>query len=957
MPFATKRRKGFSRPKEEIPFDVAPVNRSIDNARLRIQDAGFDPGDTDKRNAFEKFTNLPQGQNAFFDALELISRPGQAILNVIDKRPEQGENIAGLVGRSAWRGFAGRDRVRGSKIVEDIGVTNPVGKAVLGTGLEIATDPISFIPGGVIAKGVKSVAKPVFKGFAKGYKAIEPQSIRAVRENTIQPALERGKDALGRAFVPDFKLDEDLFGRTDDTLLKAKQSAENDIRFRTEESARNVADAAKLAGGIDAGADVGRVMEAPLKQFDEKFQRLDGSTVDDATVLRRDIMERQAAIRSGKLTDDQINQITKEIDELDANIVNPIQTELPREARDLSSDPNIRQAADNLVQSNKEIRQWAIDNGVSYKELEGYMKHVLSAAERAKRKNMKSMPIDRGNFGTGQPDKKILSERKLPGSVEDVNERLLKEGRIKEGETFFEPNAFFASAIGQKQLIEYVNAVKFRREVLSNPNFATAHEKGMPIPNNAVVIDTNNYKFLTDEAAEELGLADEIGGEYVTTKAVKQALDRYKKLTTDEGINAFVKAFDTAQSFWKRTTLFSLPYHLRNAMGAMFNNHVGGMNPASLVKYTGQSYPEVMNALFRGKESELFREFREQGLGSTSLSGIEFARKGEDAEKAIERTINKRSQFNDTIRGRLKVEGKDILKNPINAFDTSREFGDFIDQVNRFALYKWSKDKGLDAEQAAKKVREVQFDYSKTTPFEKEIATRVIPFYRWMRNNLPFQIRQFINDPSKYANINKLRLNATDAAGFEEEDIPDWMREQFVIPVYGKGDSGKALGMNLPLADLIKVTDPIKMLLDSTTQLGKLPAEVALNRNFFFDDPIQDFEGQQRQFEIPESILGVPIPGGGIDIGGLNQTITYILEQLGGQPVRQTTKLLERPDSEDQARKFKDPVLGISSLLRDINPQQSEFFRQREELQTLMDLIDYIEQQTGSRPRGVNDIR
>lgn len=1062
MPFATKaRRKGFSKAKEEIPYDVEPVNRSIENARLRIQDAGYDPGDSDTRNAFEKFTNLPQKQNAFFDALELLSRPGQAVLNVLDKGPEQGEDVAGAVGRAAWRGFAGRDRVRGSEVVEKMGVTNPIGKAVLGTGLEIVTDPLSLVPVGALAKGVSKVAKPAFKGFAKGYKAIEPQAVRSIRESTIQPALERGKEALGRAFVPDYKLGEDLYGRADETLLQAKQEAENRMRFMTEESMRKVADTAKLAGGIETGADVGRIMESGLKQFEDvkayefpdgvritqnkqdlldtvkinqerikelgksvgatgqEYQRTIGETADllakvDNQIRRQYFSRENAALRQLtkrknqplnidelaqskafeqvsaspkfnyllKSRDDlknqlddlraqaekaksggisEIGKLTDETTALRESVKNPviIQQEIQRQVRELSDVPQIRQAAENLIQSNTELRQWVTEQGIPVGELQGYMTHVLAAEERKRRKNLKALPIDRGSFGVGQPNKKVVSQRELMGSTEDINEQMRQRGRLKEGETFFEPNAFFATAIGQKRLIEYANATKFRREVLSDPNFAQKYEKGMEIPSNAVVIDTNNYKFLSDEAAKELGLADEIGGEYVTTKSVKQALDRYKKLTTDEGINSFVKAFDTAQSFWKRTTLFSLPYHLRNAMGAMFNNYVGGMNPVSLAKYTGQSYPEVYNAVIKGEESALFREFREQGLGSTSLSGVEFARRGEDAEKAIERTIKKRSQFDATLGGRIKAEFKD-LKNPMNAFETSRDFGDFIDQTNRFALYKWSKDKGLDAAQAAKKVREVQFDYSKTTPFEREIATRAIPFYRWMRNNLPFQIRQFVNDPRKYANINKLRLNATEAVGIEDEDVPDWMKEQFAIPVYGEGGQAKALGLNLPLADLTKLSSPLQMLLNSITPLAKTPAELAMNRSTFYDRPIQEFAGQERQLSIPSNILGIPIPGGGKEFTSAmqpNETLAYLLEQLGGQPTRQLMNLLASPKDEDQAKKFKDPVLGISSVLKDIDPNKSKFFQQRDELQALMDLMDYIEQQTGSRPRGVNDIR
>jgi hypothetical protein len=891
-----------SRRNEDRPFDVNRVNQSIENARLRIQDAGYDPGDADRRNFFEKATNLPQGQNAFFDALELLSRPGQAVLNAIDK-----SNEGGKVGESLWRGFSGQDRVRGSELVEEMGVDNKVLKALLGTGLEVVSDPLTYVPGGVLLKGAKGAAKVATAPIKGAYNLIENTSpaLRQFREETIQPTLQRGKDALGRAFVPDYKLDEDLYGRTDDTLLKAKQETENRIRFQTEESMRKVADQANAAGGIDKGADVGRIMESGLKQFDEAGN------------------------------------------------------EIPRIERELSSDPAIRQAAENLMQSNTELREWARSNGIPVGELEGYMKHVLAAEERKRRKNLKAMPIDRGNFGTGQPDKKVVASRELMGSVEDVNEQMIQGGRLKEGETFFEPNAFFATAIGQKQLIEYANAAKFRREVLSNPNFAQKYEKGTPVPNNAVVIDTNNYKFLSDDASNELGLANEVGGEYVTTKAVKQALDRYKKLTGDEGINSFIKAFDTAQSWWKRTTLFSAPYHLRNAMGAMFNNYVGGMNPVSLAKYTKEGYQDVYNAVIKGDESPLFREFREQGLGSSSLSGVEFARRGEDAEKAIERTIKKRSQFDGTLGGRVKTELKE-LKNPLNAFETSRDLGDFIDQTNRFAMYKWAKDKGLTPEQAAKKVREVQFDYSRTTPLEREVATRFIPFYRWMRNNLPYQIRSFINDPRKYANVNKLRLNATESAGFDEEDVPEWMREQFAIPILGDGGTGKALGLNLPVGDLTKVSDPLTMLLNSLTPLAKLPAELAMNRSTFYDRPIQEFAGQERQLSIPENFLGIPVPGGGKEFGSAlqpNETLAYLLEQLGGQPVRETLKLLASPKDEDQAKKFKDPVLGISSVLKDIDANKSKFFQQREELQKLMDLIDYIEQQTGSRPRGVNEIR
>lgn len=1163
--------------------DLDRLNRSIDNARVRIEDSGFRTQDADRRNWFEKATNLPENQNAFFDALELLGRPGQAVMNMMDKAPDGQQSL----GQSAWRGFAGRDRVRGSEIIEDRGINDTYAKAILGTTLEIATDPTNLIPAGGIAKGIGFVSKPVGQVARRSYNALENISprLKTIREGVVQPGFSRFKDAVGRSMIPDYKLDETLYGTRDDTILRAKQAAENDIRFRTEESMKTVADAANAAGGVDTGTDVGRIVEAPLRQFEDVkgyefpdgvrrtmdrkeiiaeaaanrdqirqfgkdirstnkeyqeaigefgsalektnaeirrlfasierqagkqldaakradlrdatkqlktvdsqienfpqaeaallraykkqvreahtsrfdilkrirqvapngvraiegmdsfpdrltgYVRMNGKPIDEVANelgyeyaddliqelnalngiqrnLSKDEIERLAQLemqRSGAMDDllsiqselqaarttlqqlladiakqvpdvegkafadlaenprwqeleaqrkelrkqydalkgeskqaraDKLTQIRKiegEIDALKEAAKNPvmIQKEIERPKRELSQDQGVNKAANTLIRSNQAMREWARSNGVSIDELEGYMTHVLSAEERRARK--RNLAIDRGNTGTGQPNKSIMKQRELTGSVEDINERV--------GRNFFEPNAYFATAIGQKRLIEYVNSVNFRKQVLTNANFAKKYEKGMDIPENAVVIDTNNYKFIkeADDTLSDAGLTtEEIGGQYIVTKSVKTALDRYQKLTTDEGINGFLKAFDGAQSFWKRATLFSLPYHLRNAAGAMFNNWVGGMSAPTLVKYTGEAYKDVFDAVLLGKESGLYREYRKQGLGSSSLSQIEFARAGEDAEKAIQRTIERRSRT---------TGGKVIDRlNPLNAFETSREFGDFIDQTNRFALYKWAKDKGMSPDEAAKKVREVQFDYSRTTPFEREILTRAMPFYRWMRNNLPYQIKQFINDPRKYANLNKIRLNLQESFGIDEENAPVWMKEQMALPITGKDGKGKYLGLNLPVGDLAKLSSPGKTLVDAVTPLAKLPAELTLNRNFFFNKPIENFEGQEKQYQVPFTDRRF----------GIDMKTAYTAEQLTGQIGRGLSGYLQAPESVDRDTQFRLPTLGISSFLKDFDAEESRKYELIDQLRKLQDYIDYIEQQTGTRPRSVNEIR
>lgn len=859
----------FTTPDVQSGYDINSVNSQIENALTRIRDAGFDIGDADKRNAFEKMTNLPQGQNAFFDALELLGRPGAAVVNAINTGVKGGDALTGL-----RKGFSGQERTTGADLAETLGVESKFGKAVLGTVLDVGLDPTMYIPGTQFAKAAQLAgrgARAVGRGALGAAERIAPQ----FAQETLRPAVEGARDALGRMFVPDYKLGETLYGTADDTIKNLKQQTENRIRFQTEESMKNVADVAKLAGGIETGTDVGRIMEQglPTASF-----------------------------------------------------------------RQTSTNPNIQEAAQKLMQSNDVIRSWVIENDIPIGELEGYMTHVLSKEERVRKKNLRAVPIDRGNFGTGQPNKKILSERKLEGSAEDVNERL--------GRKIFEPNAFFATAIGQKRLIEYANAVSFRRQVLSNPNFAQKFEKGMEVPKNAVIIDSNNYKFLRD-AEEGAELAQEIGGQYLVTKSVRAALDRFQRLTTDEGVNSFIRGFDKLQSGWKRLALFSVPFHLRNDLGGKFNNWVGGMSLSDLAKYTAQADKEVYNAVIKGNESKLHREYREQGLGSSGLSAVEFARRGVEPGEAIRKTIEKRSQFDGTLGGRLKAEAKS-LKNPLNAFETSRDFGDFIDQTNRYALYKWAREvKKMSPAEAAEKVREVQFDYTRSTFFEREIASRGIPFYRWLRNNLPFQIRQFINDPRKYAAINKLRLNAQEAVGLDEENVPDWMKETFALPVGGGEGKGRYLGLGLPLGDLTKLTSPGKTFLDAVTPLAKLPAELTLNRNFFFNKPIKKFAGEEVKYNVPF---------GGPEVG-VDSTLNYLLNQLAGPTGRELAGYLKNPESVDKDITNRIPSLGITSMFKRFNAEDSEYFQQLEKLRALQDLIRYIEQQTGNKPRTVAEIK
>jgi hypothetical protein len=856
---SSEKKSGFS---QYLPSTGgSDIDQQIQNATTRVNDAGYGAENTDKRNWLEKSLNVSKGQNWLFDTLEVLGRPQQALYGAVSAL---GHNTN--VGEGVLKGLTGKQRIYGSDFMDDLGVKNKYAKAILGTGLDIIADPVNLIPGAIVAKGLKAGVGAGKAVAGTAYKAAEKAipSFGMVSENSLRPAAESVKDGLGYMFKTGYKKDETLLGEKDDFLTNLERGTENSRKFMKENYMTGLADTAKLAGGIEKGSEVGRLMEKDL-------------------------------------------------------VVNG-----PRPFKNLSTDPNIVNAAQKLIDSNADIRNFALEKGIEIPELAGYMTHILTQEERARKSAGKAFKLDAGRFGTGNPNSKILGKRKYEGSAEEINQQA--------GREIFNPNAFFSTGVGQQRLIDYVHSVDFRRQVLSNPKFAQKFEKGMDIGKN-VVIDSNAYKFLkeSDDTLDGLGLADKVSGQYVVTPQVKMTLDRFQKLNSDEGTKAFMKAFDGLTGMWKKMALFSPGFHVRNMAGAAWNNYLAGMSPVQLGKYTAQGAKEVANSL-RGQESAIFKEYRSQGLGSTGLTQVEFGGM-RNPEKGIENTVKNRSK---TKAGKIKQR-----LNPVNAFKTSREAGDIADQTNRFALYKFQRDKGLSPKDAAEKVREAQFDYSDLTAFEQN-AKRLLPFYTWSRKNIPYQVKKFIEDPRKFQNINKLRLNAQNTVGLNEETMPDYMKENFWMPLSGKEGKGKMLSLNLPLGDLTKLSNPLKLGADSLTPLIKTPMELATNYNFFKGKPIQQFEGQEKKF----------IGGAGIPI-----KTAYALEQLTGQVGRGFSEYLQKPDNIDQDNKFRTPSMGINSFVKDFDSGKFAQYKKMDELKKLQDLIRYIEQQDGVKPRTLREIK
>jgi hypothetical protein len=98
-------------------------------------------------------------------------------------------------------------------------------------------------------------------------------------------------------------------------------------------------------------------------------------------------------------------------------------------------------------------------------------------------------------------------------------------------------------------------------------------------------------------------------------------------------------------------------------------------------------------------------------------------------------------------------------------------------------------------------------DYSDLTDTEDFIKD-LVPFYKWMRTNIPYQFRMLAEEPGKLLMVQKAQQSIYDAAGVSDEyeaSQPDWMKRGLNIPLtLGGNDDAAQLSLDLPYGDLYK---------------------------------------------------------------------------------------------------------------------------------------------------------
>ncbi len=294
-------------------------------------------------------------------------------------------------------------------------------------------------------------------------------------------------------------------------------------------------------------------------------------------------------------------------------------------------------------------------------------------------------------------------------------------------------------------------------------------------------------------------------------------------------------AFRQFNNWWKQFATWLIPgFHLRNVQGAFFNNFLGGVQLKDYITSSRIRYAE--RELSKGKPAKWAKRLVSEADGDLTAA-LRFAEptgfiQGIPIEKLTYADLaNLTAGMNLTAsNGRVFAEamltaeeearrvaksakGKKgyIRRIPQPYVKAMRGSGTMTENVFRTAAFTRGLREGRSIMESRAYTMMRHGDYEDLTDTEFMWVRDLIPFYKWMRTNTPFQVHQLLENPARLMAVKKAQEGVFGAQGLDYEKekhrMPDWMAEGFVIP-FNKGETEEGLTtfesvmLDLPMSDL-----------------------------------------------------------------------------------------------------------------------------------------------------------
>ncbi|HYN44882.1 MAG TPA: hypothetical protein VER35_02685 [Candidatus Limnocylindrales bacterium] len=422
-------------------------------------------------------------------------------------------------------------------------------------------------------------------------------------------------------------------------------------------------------------------------------------------------------------------------------------------------------------------------------EMSGYLRHTLTPeAKKYLEKGGKKVSTEL--YTPLSVENKFTTKRTLQGTVSAINERARKELGVDFD--YFEANPFKATSIRRAESVQAVEQAKLLKW--------TVEKYGVP---------------------EEV--ARSAPGEYVQSSVYyikgvwlpKPIAEDIEKKFVPRETGAALQLYDKALNAWKYGATVTHPaYHASNVVGGIFNNWLAEVDPIS--------YYRSSRLLLGGDKEKVFTT----ALGE-EYSGQELLKMAGESGILSQPGMMDIQKLSYEIADTQKEKALELAKKGANSPITAAQYEEnFI----RFSLFNDRIMKGDTIQGARSWVSEFQFQYSKEsfTSFERDYMKRAVPFYAWMRGNVPLMGKQFVKSPGKFAQFGKLNVAAVNG-----QELPQYTEGDLTWMYPWDESTGTFNYMRTPATDLDAYSDPWRYGFSALTPFAKYPLEKGLGFNTY----------------------------------------------------------------------------------------------------------------------------
>lgn len=849
---------------------------------------------------------LGAGANVLGRTFDILSRPLYGVTNVIENIQNTGEfRPLGQL----WQGLSGQDKVTGSDLLENAGVENGFIQGAGGLALDIALDPLTYVGIGLVKKPAEEAIQAIGARAMKEY--TEQAAVRGTPAHLAKTIAEReARSKFLSEGIPMWRANpgavsvgkQSVLDNAYEAAIKAQKLAREEERGRL-----TLKLLGNEVGGSESIYDVGskiakktretRVGRAVNRAFRPSATFIAGTNrrkrIAEAAGMSRLEADGKVINEGGRLfaggtdfpglkhlTDDEATDLTHAVENFDAPGLSRFDNELPsvRQAiRNIGLDERgtqIDEAADSVTNGQ------LIDNFVHHR-FTGEDDPADVAFWNKRRKDDIKKVIDRADAEANDMTMAWAKEQAENG-VDTSTDEFFALATAKK-EEFFEQIPKKTEFTLKRAAEEGLHPVTDIRQVLGNHLQQHYKEVGRVKFLEGIVgefgVDLGDGIGVASKA-RELGLAKVptsappgstfaagkfLGENVYFPKEIVKAIQKFDQVFyTDEAAGAgLLSLYDQALSHLKfLQTVVNPGHHIRNAMSDITLNSMDGVVDPKVYGWSAMISRAQKNPL----TDDLFESGDPLADAALSLDDIRIpVGNSELTGNQVERLFIDSGSKSGYYRTEITT-GKGGVAKRLRAISEGREDwarrAHFIDALQKEAKNlpapgskNYITELHAAAERAGERVRKFNIDYGDLTPFEQRTMRRIVPFYTWMRKNIPLQIEGLLMRPGRQMVAPKIVRNLQVMAGQSPEDtdvlglntLPDYLRQAMAVNIAGEGEGSNGLYWNpnsfMPVYDLNEFfgsgspEDIIERQLSGLTPFAQVPIQQITGHNFYTGRP------------------------------------------------------------------------------------------------------------------------